>query len=198
MRSGRSGRRSVSACRSSAGGWCAFCGSGLFGCFCITRQSRRTVSTVEPDWRSRGLRGLRWRLGSNRTPHARSEPGSLCVHGIAVQGASDGEQSERIAGSFSFVDVSRVQRHGYGISLVGGRVPEFPVDQNRDRNERRFPVRRELHHGQRPGSGVFLLRRFALARRDLRTFLLPRNRQRQGGHAKQRRQQLCAGQKFEV
>ena len=120
----------------------------------------------------------------HRTPHARSEPGSLCVHGIAVQGASDGEQSERIAGSFSFVHVSRVQRHGNGISLVGGRIPELPVDQNRDRNERRScRSARVAATASARGPASFFFAALRSPGSDLRTFLLRRNRLRQDGHA---------------
>ena len=82
------------------------------------------------------------------------------------------KQPERIPGAFAFINYTRIQRHRDRIGLIGACVPEFPVDQNRDRNQRCLAVRPELNHSDRARTGILLPRRPVLAGRDLRTLFL--------------------------
>ncbi len=135
-------------------------------------QPRRLIRRLHTYWRLfRCQRRLRL-LASFRNPSSRAQPRTLHIHRITVQRAVDREQSQGTARSLSLVDSSRLQRHGDGISLIFGGVPELSVDENRDRHQRRLAIGRELEHGHGPRPGIFLARRFALAGCDLGPFVL--------------------------
>ena len=63
---------------------------------------------------------------------------------LAVQRSVHRKQSQRIAGLFGFVDSAAFERHRYRVGLIGARVVEFSIDQNRYRNQSRLATLREL------------------------------------------------------
>ena len=95
------------------------------------------------------------------------------IDGIAVQSAVHGKQAQGVARLFRFVDCARLKGHGDRIGLVGARIPKLAVHKNGDGHQRCLAIGRELKHGQRPRSCIFLLLRWRpLAGRDLRTIFL--------------------------
>ena len=64
---------------------------------------------------------------------------------------------QRIPGALAFVDVSRVQRHGNRVRLVGAGIEKLPVNEDRHRDERCFPVGSHLQNADGAGAtGVFV------------------------------------------
>ena len=90
---------------------------------------------------------------------------------LAMQRSVHGKQSQRIAGLFGFVDGAAFKRHRYRVRLIGARVVEFSINENRDRNQSRLPALRELQHTY--GSRSFdLFLRLGLFRNLFRSSLL--------------------------
>lgn len=89
-----------------------------------------------------------------------------------MQSAAYGKQTERTAGAFTLVYVSRVQSHGNGIGFIDACIPEFAVDQNCEGDDRSLAIRTKLNQPQRARPGVSLALGLALTREDLRAIPL--------------------------
>ncbi len=87
------------------------------------------------------------------TPRAFAEPGVVG----ALEGAGDGEESLRDAVAEAFVDSVGVKREWHGGGFIGAGVEELAVDENRDRNQVRFALWRNLQQadGARAGRRLF-------------------------------------------
>ena len=158
----------------------------------ISGQPGRLVASVDSHrHRLRRERSLLF-VGSRRQPFASSQPRTLHIYGIAVQRAVDREQAQRTAGAFGLIDRARFQRHRDWIRFVRRGVPEFSGDQNRDGHQCRLAVRRQLEHGHRTRSRIFLSGDFPLPGRDLRPlFLRPRDDGPRRQACQQRDQEHC-------
>ena len=102
-----------------------------------------------------------------------------------MERAAHREQAQRTAGALSFVNRARIQGHGNWIRFVGGCIPEFSIDQNRNRNQRRLPVGTQLDYTYGARAGILLARALALSRGDLGPLFLRRRKRRERNRYKQ-------------
>ncbi len=155
----------------------------------IFRQAGRFIAGI--DSHRHGFRDVRGRdfFLPNWCPLSGSDPRSLHVARIAVQSAAYGEQSLRTSSAIALVYCARLERHGHGIGLVGGCVPEFAVDQNRDGHQRCLAVVRELEHGKSARTRFFFPGDLALSGSDLRALFLRGGNDRPSDHADQHHDQ---------
>jgi hypothetical protein len=93
-----------------------------------------------------------------------------------VQGAADREQSERIPRARTLVDDSRIEGHGDGVSFVVGGVVIFSIHLNEDRENRSLAIFGDLEDSECARARVFLSGCLSFPRRNLRAFLLRRDR----------------------
>ena len=89
-----------------------------------------------------------------------------------MQSRINREKAQRIARLLDLVDVPGVESHWNWIGLVDGGVPEFSVDQNRNRDQGSLAIGSKLKNSHSTWPNVFFSLVLPFSRDDLRTFFL--------------------------
>ncbi len=86
---------------------------------------------------------LLFRFRAGGFPTSRAPPGIF-----GLQRAGDGEQSERGASAFGFIDDSGIERHGDGVGLVGRGIVELAIVENADGKQAALAVGSEFKQAE--------------------------------------------------
>jgi len=129
------------------------------GFFSTAPQKHRRAFVVVHAARDRRHWLLR-RFGLNfagRPPRAFCHPLHAFVWILGLQRAGHRKQSQRNSGAHSFIDSVAPQRHGHRRSLVGAGIVIFAVNQDGDRNQVGFALRRQFEQAEGPRAFAGLL-----------------------------------------
>jgi len=159
----------------------------------VPRQSWWSLAGIDSDRHRFGFRTLRVRFRSVRTKRPCPDPsGQSARRGtISVQCAGYRKQSQRISRALRLIHRARVQRHWDRVCLIRTRIPELPIDQNRDRHQRCLAVRCHLQHSNSSWPRIFFLWSLPLSRDNLRPLLLRARHNLAPSNTHDQRNQYC-------